>query len=73
MQGAGEREGVSTRPRWRKDLAVSFLADARSATEATHWRASNGVLKSKGRRGATVVAPTRTSCKKVLYFEICVG
>lgn len=28
---------------------------------------------SNGNKGPTVVVPTRTSCKKVLYFEIVVG
>ena len=39
----------------------------------TYCRAVRGVEISKGSRGPTVVVPTKTSCKKVLYFEIVVG
>lgn len=39
----------------------------------THCRAVRGVDTSHGTSGATVVAPTRTSCRKVLYLEIVVG
>lgn len=31
------------------------------------------MLRSNGNKGATVVTPTRTSCRKVLYLEIWVG
>lgn len=39
----------------------------------THCKQSIGRATSSARRGATVVAPTRTSWRAVLYFEMAVG
>jgi hypothetical protein len=72
-RAGGERDEVSTGVPGAVRLRRSVSRGRLPARKGTHWRASNGVLKSKGRRGATVVIPTRTSCKKVLYFEIWVG
>lgn len=53
--------------------SVSALRAQSRPVVDTYCRATRGVPRSNGKRGATVVTPTRTSCRKVLYLEIWVG